>query len=108
MPARPARVPSPPPHERVPACPHPLLRPLRPRRPRRPPGQEAASRSRPGVAERSYPYADFSELAGPLQEPAEDPRVRFEPVSRGAARVRAWLLVTAALLFEVLFLRSEE
>jgi cellulose synthase/poly-beta-1,6-N-acetylglucosamine synthase-like glycosyltransferase len=56
------------------------------------------------VAERSYPYADFSELAGPLQEPAEDPRVRFQPVARGGARVRAWLLVTAALLFEVLFL----
>ena len=56
------------------------------------------------MAERSYPYADFSELAGPLQEPAEDSRVRFEPLSRGGARVRAWLLVTAALLFEVLFL----
>ena len=56
------------------------------------------------MAERSYPYADFSELAGPLQEPAEDLRVRFQPVARGGARVRAWLLVTAALLFEVLFL----
>ncbi|WP_448611854.1 glycosyltransferase family 2 protein [Geodermatophilus sp. URMC 60] len=56
------------------------------------------------MAERSYPYADFSELAGPLEEPAEDSRVRFRSVSRGGARVRAWLLVTAALLFEVLFL----
>ena len=52
----------------------------------------------------AYPYGDFSELAGPLQEPAEDNRVRFQQVTRGGARVRAWLLVTAALLFEVLFL----
>ncbi|SDN38337.1 glycosyltransferase family 2 protein [Geodermatophilus sp. DSM 45219] len=52
----------------------------------------------------AYPYADFSELAGPLQEPDGDTRVRFQPVSRGGARARAWLLVTAALLFEVLFL----
>ncbi len=52
----------------------------------------------------TYPYGDFSELAGPLEEPAEDNRVRFRPVTRGGARARAWLLVTAALLFEVLFL----
>ena len=52
----------------------------------------------------TYPYSDFSELAGPLQEPAADNRVRFQPVTRGGARARAWLLVTAALLFEVLFL----
>ena len=52
----------------------------------------------------AYPYEDFSELAGPLQEPAGDHRVRFRPVTRGGARARAWLLVTAALLFEVLFL----
>ncbi|MGY1607244.1 MULTISPECIES: glycosyltransferase family 2 protein [unclassified Geodermatophilus] len=51
-----------------------------------------------------YPYDDFSELAGPLQEPAADHRVRFRPVTRGGARVRAWLLVSTALLFEVLFL----
>jgi cellulose synthase/poly-beta-1,6-N-acetylglucosamine synthase-like glycosyltransferase len=52
----------------------------------------------------AYPYGDFSELAGPLQEPAEDNRVRFRPVTHGGARARAWLLVTAALLFEVVFL----
>jgi cellulose synthase/poly-beta-1,6-N-acetylglucosamine synthase-like glycosyltransferase len=52
----------------------------------------------------TYPYSDFSELAGPLQEPAPDNRVRFRPVTRGGARARAWLLVTAALLFEGLFL----
>ena len=52
----------------------------------------------------TYPYSDFSELAGPLQEPAADNRVRFQPVTRGGARARAWLLVTAALLFEGLFL----
>ncbi|SNS31541.1 Glycosyltransferase, catalytic subunit of cellulose synthase and poly-beta-1,6-N-acetylglucosamine synthase [Geodermatophilus pulveris] len=52
----------------------------------------------------AYPYDDFSELAGPLQEPAADGRVRFRQVTRGAARLRAWVLVTAALVFEVLFL----
>ncbi|MGY1822614.1 glycosyltransferase family 2 protein [Geodermatophilus sp. SYSU D00079] len=56
------------------------------------------------VAQPTYPYSDFSELAGPLQAPPEDRRVRFRPVTRGAARARAWLLVTAALTFEALFL----
>jgi cellulose synthase/poly-beta-1,6-N-acetylglucosamine synthase-like glycosyltransferase len=51
-----------------------------------------------------YPYGEFSELAGPLEEPAEDNRVRFRAVTRGAARARAWLLVAAALLFEGIFL----
>ena len=51
-----------------------------------------------------YPYQEFSELAGPLQDPPADSRVRFIPVTRGAARVRAWFLVTAALAFELLFL----
>jgi len=50
-----------------------------------------------------YPYEEFSELAGPLQPPPADSRVRFQRVTRGAARVRAWLLVAAALLFELLF-----
>ncbi|SNS55034.1 Glycosyltransferase, catalytic subunit of cellulose synthase and poly-beta-1,6-N-acetylglucosamine synthase [Geodermatophilus saharensis] len=52
----------------------------------------------------TYPYADFSELAGPLQEPTPDSRVRFRPVTRGGARLRAWLLVSTALLCEVAFL----
>ncbi len=55
-------------------------------------------------ASATYPYADFSELAGPLAEPAGDDRVRFRPVTRGGARLRAWLLVSTALLFEVAFL----
>jgi cellulose synthase/poly-beta-1,6-N-acetylglucosamine synthase-like glycosyltransferase len=55
-------------------------------------------------AEPAYPYDVFSELAGPLQDPPADCRVRFQPVTRGLARVRAWLLVLAALAFEVLFL----
>jgi cellulose synthase/poly-beta-1,6-N-acetylglucosamine synthase-like glycosyltransferase len=49
-------------------------------------------------------YAAFSELAGPLEAPADDRRVRFRPVTRGGARLRAWLLVSTALVFEVLFL----
>ncbi|GAB3350018.1 glycosyltransferase family 2 protein [Modestobacter lapidis] len=56
------------------------------------------------AAERSYPYDDFSELAGQLQDPPEDRRVRFRPVTSGVPRARAWLLVLAALAFETLFL----
>ncbi|MGY1640074.1 glycosyltransferase family 2 protein [Geodermatophilus sp. SYSU D00703] len=56
------------------------------------------------AAQPNYPYGDFSELAGPVQEPPEDRRVRFRPVTRGGARARAWLLVSAALVFEVVFL----
>jgi cellulose synthase/poly-beta-1,6-N-acetylglucosamine synthase-like glycosyltransferase len=57
------------------------------------------------VAEReAYPYRQFSELAGPLQEPPADGRVRFRPVTRGGARVRAWLLVLGAFTFELAFL----
>jgi cellulose synthase/poly-beta-1,6-N-acetylglucosamine synthase-like glycosyltransferase len=51
-----------------------------------------------------YPYAEFSELAGPLHEPAPDDRVRFVPVTRGWARCRAWLLVGGAFTFELAFL----
>ena len=47
---------------------------------------------------------DCSELAGPLQPASAGARVRFRPITRGGARVRAWLLVTAALVFELLFL----
>ena len=66
---------------------------------------EAASRSRTGLAERAtYPYDAFSELAGPLQEPPADGRVRFRPVARGWARFRAWLLVVGAFTFELVFL----
>ncbi len=66
---------------------------------------EAAARSRPGVPEvATYPYAEFSELAGPLQEPPADGRVRFRPVSSGWARVRAWFLVLGAFTFELVFL----
>ena len=66
---------------------------------------EAASRSRTSLAERApYPYEAFSELAGPLQEPPADGRVRFLPVSRGWARFRAWLLVVGAFTFELVFL----
>ncbi|PWW21100.1 cellulose synthase/poly-beta-1,6-N-acetylglucosamine synthase-like glycosyltransferase [Geodermatophilus normandii] len=52
----------------------------------------------------TYPYAEFSELAGPLQEPTADGRVRFRPVTRGWARVRARLLVLGAFVFELVFL----
>ena len=52
----------------------------------------------------SYPYHEFSELAGPLQEPSADGRVRFVPLARGGARFRAWLLVVGAFTFEVIFL----
>jgi len=68
-------------------------------------GKEAAPRSRPGVADRApYPYEAFSELAGPLQEPPADGRVRFRPVTQGWARCRAWFLVVGAFLFELVFL----
>lgn len=50
------------------------------------------------------PYEDYSRLSGPAQAPASDRRVRFRPIITGAARVRAWLLVTAALAFELVFL----
>ncbi|MGY1710866.1 glycosyltransferase family 2 protein [Geodermatophilus sp. SYSU D00758] len=56
------------------------------------------------AARPDYPYDDFSELAGPLQDPPQDPRVRFRPVTRGAARSRAYLLVAGALTFEAVFL----
>ena len=52
----------------------------------------------------TYPYAAFSELAGPLQEPPADGRVRFRPVTQGWARCRAWLLVVGAFTFELVFL----
>ena len=68
-------------------------------------GKEAATWSRSAVAERApYPYAEFSELAGPLQAPPADGRVRFRPVARGWARFRAWLLVVGAFTFELVFL----
>jgi len=70
-----------------------------------PAGKEAALGSRSDVAERgAYPYDQFSELAGPMEEPVEGGRVRFRPLTRGFARVRAWLLVVAALGFESAFL----
>ncbi len=52
----------------------------------------------------AYPYAEFSELAGPLQEPAADGRVQFRLLTRGWARVRARLLVLGAFGFELGFL----
>ncbi len=52
----------------------------------------------------AYPYDDFSELAGPLEEPPADGRVRFRPITRGWGRLRAWLLVLGAFAFEVAFL----
>ncbi|MCA0144327.1 glycosyltransferase family 2 protein [Blastococcus sp. LR1] len=51
-----------------------------------------------------YPYEAFSELAGPMEEPPADGRVRFRPVTTGWARVRAWLLVVGAFVFELAFL----
>src|SRR4051812_40000851 len=64
------------------------------------------SRSGSDAPEQRAPprYPAFSELAGPLQAPPVDNRVRFRPVTRGAARLRAWLLISAALVFEALFL----
>ncbi|MGY1692033.1 glycosyltransferase family 2 protein [Geodermatophilus sp. SYSU D01105] len=56
------------------------------------------------AAQPTYPYDDFSQLAGPLEAPPADSRVRFRPVTRGRARARAWLLVSAALVFELVFL----
>ena len=68
-------------------------------------GKEAAAWSRCAVAERAhYPYAEFSELAGPLQAPPADGRVGFRRVARGWARFRAWLLVVGAFTFELVFL----
>ncbi|MGY1693587.1 glycosyltransferase family 2 protein [Geodermatophilus sp. SYSU D00814] len=52
----------------------------------------------------TYPYADFSELAGPLQEPTTDGRVQFRLITRGWARFRARLLVLGAFGFELGFL----
>ncbi|PRY51097.1 cellulose synthase/poly-beta-1,6-N-acetylglucosamine synthase-like glycosyltransferase [Geodermatophilus tzadiensis] len=52
----------------------------------------------------AYPYSAFSELAGPLQEPPADGRVRFRLITRGWARVRARLLVLGAFGFELGFL----
>ena len=63
----------------------------------------AALPGRPAVAEEP-PYAAFSELSGPLQPAAAGSRVQFRRVTRGGARVRAWLLVAAALVFELVFL----
>ncbi len=52
----------------------------------------------------AYPYAEFSELAGPLEDPPADGRVRFRPITRGWARFRARLLVLGAFAFELTFL----
>jgi len=58
----------------------------------------------PSLGPEDPPYAAFSELTGPLQPAAAGSRVQFRRITRGGARVRAWLLVTAALVFELLFL----
>jgi len=68
------------------------------------PGSPSRSGSDAPEQQATPRYTAFSELAGPLQDPPVDNRVRFRPVTRGAARLRAWLLISAALVFEALFL----
>src|SRR3954451_8245074 len=63
------------------------------------PGSPSRSGSDAAEQQATPHYPPFSELAGPLQAPPVDNRVRFRPVTRGAARLRAWLLISAALMF---------
>jgi len=53
---------------------------------------------------RTYPYQEFSELAGPSTEPRPDYRVSFKPVMGVRRRLSAYGLVSLAILFEVTFL----
>ncbi len=53
---------------------------------------------------RTYPYQEFSELAGPSTEPRPDYRVSFKPVLGLRRRLSAYGLVSLAILFEVTFL----
>jgi len=62
------------------------------------------ARTSSSVPPEEPPYEAFSELSGPLQPAVDGDRVQFQRITRGGARVRAWLLVAAALVFEVTFL----
>jgi hypothetical protein len=57
-----------------------------------------------GASAATYPYAQFSELTGPYVEPGPDYRVRFQPIMGRGRRLRAYGLVTLALVFETTFL----
>jgi cellulose synthase/poly-beta-1,6-N-acetylglucosamine synthase-like glycosyltransferase len=52
----------------------------------------------------SYAYDYYSELAGEFREPGAQYRVTYRRLNLGWARVRAWLLVLFALVFETVFL----
>lgn len=50
----------------------------------------------------AYPYAEYSELAGPFKQPSD--RVSFVSVLRGSRRTQGIVLVAAALVVETVFL----
>lgn len=52
----------------------------------------------------TYDYDGYSELAGPPSTPNPNYEVQYRRLNQGRARIGAGLLVTAALLFEALFL----
>jgi len=66
--------------------------------------KSTAPRHRVSEPDPGYLYSEFSELAGPLQDAGENYQVAFKSVTTGGTRVRAYLLVGAALLFEAFFL----